>query len=214
MKSLVIGDIHGMYEELMRALELSGYSDSDRLIVLGDVINRGERSREVMEFLIEAKRRNPENVYLRGNHEKVLLSALAGKPHSLVSFLDSMYGRESVQSYDKQVVPWGYEDPEGFIKWVFPEEHLQLIREMPEMFDEGKYRFIHDAQDIKNNGKIIIHAHEHNHRPVFGYLRICLGLDDRVAVLDLGKMLIHDSDGVEYEVDMKKVLRELYAEYW
>jgi predicted phosphodiesterase len=46
MKTLVVSDIHGMYKELMS----TSYSDSDRLIYLGDYIDRGGQSKEVMDF--------------------------------------------------------------------------------------------------------------------------------------------------------------------
>jgi serine/threonine protein phosphatase 1 len=92
MRNLLIGDIHGMYDELSRVLKIAQYSYSDRLICLGDYINRGKRSREVMEFLVATKKKNPANVYLQGNHEKVLLSALSGEYYSLASWLDLMHG--------------------------------------------------------------------------------------------------------------------------
>jgi Calcineurin-like phosphoesterase len=217
MRSLIVGDIHGMHDELMRVLEMSGYSDSDRLICLGDYIDRGERSREVMEFLIQAKRRNPENVYLLGNHERVVLNALAGKPHALDCWLDDMYGRETVESYGKQVPRWSHGDPAGFVGWVFPEEHLKLVMEMPESCSMGKYLCVHDVYDAEgmgNENRVVIHAHEHGDRPVMDFMRICLGLDDRVAVLDLNEMAVWDSDGVRYEVDMRAVQGPLHGEYW
>lgn len=70
MRTLVIGDIHGAYKALLQALRRASFdARKDRLIVLGDVVDGWSQSREVMDFLIEAFDSNPENVYLRGNHD-------------------------------------------------------------------------------------------------------------------------------------------------
>jgi hypothetical protein len=88
---------------------------------------------------------------------------------------------------------------------------------MPERFALGKYLFVHDAYDaggVKDGNGVVIHAHDHNDRPVVEFMRICLGLDDRVAVLDMKEMVMLDSDGVRYAVDKSRLLGPLYAEYW
>lgn len=51
MKTLVISDIHGYYRELNDALHNADYREGDRLIFLGDYIDRGPRSRELPAFL-------------------------------------------------------------------------------------------------------------------------------------------------------------------
>ncbi|HBA53973.1 MAG TPA: serine/threonine protein phosphatase, partial [Syntrophorhabdus aromaticivorans] len=47
MKTLVISDIHGYYRELNDALRNADYREGDRLIFLGDYIDRGPPSREL-----------------------------------------------------------------------------------------------------------------------------------------------------------------------
>ena len=65
MKHLVIGDIHGCHSELMELIEAAGISAGDRIIALGDLIDRGPASRDVVEFFMSA----PNASSVLGNHE-------------------------------------------------------------------------------------------------------------------------------------------------
>lgn len=69
-----IGDIHGGYRSFDALLSLIEFSGDDRLVILGDFIDRGPRSREVIDRILEML---PEgNVYpLRGNHELMMIAA-------------------------------------------------------------------------------------------------------------------------------------------
>ena len=52
MRKIVIGDVQGCLDELKALLDLLDFkSSSDQLIFLGDLINRGPKSLEVLEFL-------------------------------------------------------------------------------------------------------------------------------------------------------------------
>lgn len=67
----VCGDIHGMYDELMAALDAVGFDKaSDRLIALGDMVDRGPKSMEVLRLLDE-----PWFDSIMGNHEEMMLIA-------------------------------------------------------------------------------------------------------------------------------------------
>jgi serine/threonine protein phosphatase 1 len=65
-----IGDIHGCLEKLERLLTLIRYDPAaDRVIFLGDYIDRGPQSKGVIDFLLRLQRENPANIFLMGNHE-------------------------------------------------------------------------------------------------------------------------------------------------
>lgn len=69
----VIGDVHGCADALQRLVRL--LPDDDRLVLCGDVINRGPQILRTMEFawsLVQSGRA----VWLRGNHEADLVAAL------------------------------------------------------------------------------------------------------------------------------------------
>ncbi|MEZ4600756.1 MAG: metallophosphoesterase family protein [Syntrophotaleaceae bacterium] len=70
MKLIAIGDIHGHLAKLERLLEIVGPETNDRLVFLGDFIDRGPDSKGVIDYLLSIADRFPATVFLRGNHER------------------------------------------------------------------------------------------------------------------------------------------------
>ena len=67
---VVVGDIHGNIDDLIRIMQIKGYPPTTKYLFLGDYVDRGRNSIEVITFLYTLKLRFPECVYLlRGNHE-------------------------------------------------------------------------------------------------------------------------------------------------
>lgn len=77
MKYFVVSDIHGYYEPLVKALAEAGYNQDDpnqTLIVLGDLLDRGNQPREVLAFIQSI---DPNRLILvRGNHEDLFKDLL------------------------------------------------------------------------------------------------------------------------------------------
>ncbi len=72
-----IGDIHGCYESLCELIEHKiEIKKSDRLVFLGDYIDRGNQSRKVIDYIIELQKKDFDIITLIGNHESMLLNAL------------------------------------------------------------------------------------------------------------------------------------------
>ena len=85
MLTYAIGDIHGSYRKLCALL---GHCSKHRgaaeyrIIFLGDYIDRGPNSREVVDLLIDTQSQAPDQlICLRGNHEDMLLSAVNDGDH-------------------------------------------------------------------------------------------------------------------------------------
>ncbi|MFN7624359.1 MAG: metallophosphoesterase family protein, partial [Acidobacteriota bacterium] len=74
-RTLVVGDIHGKLALFNQLLEEMQYRpERDRLVLIGDLVDRGENSRGVVERAIELQSAAPELVtVLRGNHEEMML---------------------------------------------------------------------------------------------------------------------------------------------
>lgn len=66
VKTLIIGDVHGCYNELQDLLARSGISDNDAIIALGDIVDRGPDTLRVLDFF----RNRPNARSLMGNHER------------------------------------------------------------------------------------------------------------------------------------------------
>lgn len=72
MKYFVIGDIHGRYDKLLDILKF--WEKEETLVFLGDYIDRGKESYEVLDVLSKLQKYYPtETVFLRGNHEEMFL---------------------------------------------------------------------------------------------------------------------------------------------
>lgn len=76
---VVVGDIHGRYFDLLRIFKKYGFPDKTNYLFLGDYVDRGEDSLDVITLLLALKLRFPENIFLlRGNHECESINSLYG----------------------------------------------------------------------------------------------------------------------------------------
>lgn len=74
MSTYVISDIHGHYNEFLKMLDLISFSDKDKLYILGDIIDRGPCSIEMIKYVM-----GKENlIMLMGNHEHMMLDYING----------------------------------------------------------------------------------------------------------------------------------------
>ena len=71
---LAIGDIHGCVNALVALINLVEFRHDDTIITLGDYVDRGPNSREVLDLIIELHK-NHNLIPLRGNHEIMMLDA-------------------------------------------------------------------------------------------------------------------------------------------
>ena len=85
MRTFVVGDIHGHFKALVDALNRADFTPNDRLVVAGDMFDRGHESKEVWAFLQEI----PNKVLLWGNHERMLLNTIR---EGYCSYVDRLNG--------------------------------------------------------------------------------------------------------------------------
>lgn len=95
----VMSDIHGSYVQMEKALDKWNRED-EHLIVMGDLIDRGPDSLQVVRKLMELKEKLPDNVtILKGNHEEMLISWLINTPRELMEHYYSEVHNETLRSF-------------------------------------------------------------------------------------------------------------------
>jgi len=78
-RTIVVGDIHGCFAELVELLERVELGVTDRVVAVGDLIVKGERNREVLELFIN----DPRFASVLGNHDLALLRHWRGEAVTL-----------------------------------------------------------------------------------------------------------------------------------
>jgi serine/threonine protein phosphatase 1 len=149
-----IGDIHGCYAPLKQLLarvvgDCAARARGRRpiLIFLGDYVDRGPQSAEVLDALACLKRRSETEIHLlKGNHEQALLRFL-DEPASAAAWL-RYGGEETLVSYG--VLPPSLDEgPPGFVRARdellerMPAAHLKLLQSLELMVEIGDYAFVH-----------------------------------------------------------------------
>jgi hypothetical protein len=74
-RTIVIGDLHGCYDELLALLERVHITSEDRVVCVGDLIVKGEKNREVLELFMNDARFTS----VLGNHDRALLENWRGE---------------------------------------------------------------------------------------------------------------------------------------
>lgn len=94
---IVVGDIHGQYFDLKNIFNLFGSPDEKKYIFLGDLVDRGVHSVEVICLLLVYKTMYPDNIYLvRGNHESKKISSVYG-------FFDEVHAKYGTSSVYRSI---------------------------------------------------------------------------------------------------------------
>ncbi len=148
-----IGDVHGRLDLFGRLVDAirddiraSAPDAMPTLIFLGDYVDRGPHSRQVVEALIRLTAvRGCEVVALRGNHEEMLLAFLHNP--ELGGAWTEFGGNETLLSYGLRPPVWEREADWEALRDSFvaalPPSHFKFLNELPLSVDVGDYMFVH-----------------------------------------------------------------------
>lgn len=112
MRTIIIGDIHGCYHHFISLLKKINYKKKkDRLILMGDLMDRGPWSHEMLMLAVRWRRESPDRFFMiRGNHEQMIVEQdkslerqliwrCVGKGTTIRSF---RHHRDRMENY----IPW------------------------------------------------------------------------------------------------------------
>jgi len=139
---LCIGDVHGCAAELSVLLGAVDPSSVDRLVFLGDYVDRGPASKECLDLLADVRETYPNTVCLRGNHEDMFLAYLGLDGHHAEVFLANG-GAATLRSYGLDVSSRHGPGAERARAQVAP-AHLAFLSEQLVMHHSADgYTFVH-----------------------------------------------------------------------
>ena len=99
MRKFVLGDVHGGLKAIHQVLERANVTNNDTLIFLGDFVDGWSESPAVLNFLIALQKKQP-CIFIRGNHDELLLDWLLGNNENIDEKLWFQHGGEAtVKSY-------------------------------------------------------------------------------------------------------------------
>lgn len=124
-RRIFIGDIHGHYDGLMGLLDVVSPAEADQVYFLGDLIDRGPSSAQVLQFVRQSGYQS-----LLGNHEQLLLEAFPDGQASAPALQAWLYsgGQSTLTSYDQ---------PSALL------DQLEWIRTLPPYLDLGNIWLVH-----------------------------------------------------------------------
>lgn len=151
-KIVAIGDLHGHYDqfaELLAKLRMRDDIDFDRdtFVFVGDYVDGGSQTKQVLDKLIELKKKYPHWQILLGNHETLLLDGLSEKKPLYHDYYlwHNQGGRETLDSF-KPSAEAGLSDYERSIMQsddLITKPYIDFMREMPLFYETDNYFFLH-----------------------------------------------------------------------
>lgn len=132
-KIYAIGDIHGRFDKLRALMDKIDIDyGTDILVFLGDYIDRGPQSFEVVDYLIDLKKLQPKTIFLKGNHEEMFEKYVSGEDRMTYLFNG---GQQTLDSYMSR--PRKPDVP------LIPPEHLEFFNSLRLYYETMNYIFVH-----------------------------------------------------------------------
>ena len=218
----VIGDIHGradlltqLHEKIQIDAEL--YQGKKTIVYLGDYVDRGEQSKQVIDILLSKPLENFESIHLKGNHEQAMMDFIEF-PGAAAAWL-SFGGREALNSYG---IPLAQIPSISEVSKIaqklddkLPDSHRDFMINALHSWQCGSYYFVHagirpgvdlDEQTIEDqlwiredflgstlsHGTIVVHGHSITMVPEFLPNRI--GIDTGAFSTGVLACLILEND--------------------
>lgn len=219
-----IGDIHGRVDLLLdlqakiRKDALAKEARRNVIVYIGDYVDRGLNSREVIDSLIKNPLPGFESFHLKGNHEDALLKFLSEieiGPGWLAYGGDATLYSYGVTVPRSPLTPEKLSTVQAEFERKLPDHHLDFLSDLHAYHEEGDYYFAHAGvrpgrsleEQTKEDllwirdaflfsaddfGKVVVHGHTISPEPEFQPNRI--GIDTGAFASGVLTCLVLDGD--------------------
>ena len=147
-----IGDIHGradLLAFLLRRVQTDAENAPERriFVFLGDVIDRGLQSSDVIDLLTRPLPSGFESVFLKGNHEDMMMRFLKGDTAAGLDWVRNG-GAETLESYGVAAPEWSadaatYDATATALAVALPADHRAYFQNLRMTYRQGDYLFVH-----------------------------------------------------------------------
>ncbi|MDK2600500.1 metallophosphoesterase family protein [Bacillus stercoris] len=142
--TLAISDIHGELKKFEKILSHWNPNEMN-LVIIGDLIDRGENSLEVIQKVISLKEEFPDQVIVTmGNHEDMLLQFLNNPDYETGDWYFNNGGSRTCASFCPTDEFIFFKSFEERAKSMFKrEKEIQFLKELPFYYEFGEVIFVH-----------------------------------------------------------------------
>jgi len=154
MKTFVVGDIHGRCAQLLNLLDMLPRDKSaDKLVFLGDLIDRGPDVPGFVEHVLNLCREDPEKIIcLRGNHEQMLLDFIDGV--SMIWVETATGSAQTLMQYTETPLRLrtesDFDTARDLIAEKIPADQIEFFRQLPLYHEDDYALYVHAGLE---NGK-------------------------------------------------------------
>lgn len=201
-----IGDVHGRFDLLIALLRRIKADDKQRgaadthVVMLGDLIDRGPYSAEVVEYLRAHRDDFATFHFIMGNHEEAMLDSIALSALPEETGWLGYGGHETMLSYGADPSLFNAEGQElaAAMRRLVPRTHIEFLESFDDKIQIGDYLFVHAGirpgiavehqavsdlrwirepflRDDSDHGVVVIHGHSIVDEPEIRHNRI--GID-------------------------------------
>lgn len=173
-----IGDIHGCVDELAAMMSAIAPVKGDTVVFVGDYIDRGPCSRDVLDLMHELRGGEAEYIFLKGNHEDMMLSFLGLPGRYGDSFLFNG-GAQTLSSYGVSDDKFAHVEN---VRENIPNDHVGFLKGLASSYLRPPYLFVHagilptrqlEEQSVEDmlwiRQDFIFHPHQLGATVVFGH---------------------------------------------
>ena len=155
MNIFAIGDIHGCLKQLTSLLDkifnhFNFNKKNDLLVYLGDYIDRGPNSKDVINHILKLQKEKVNSIFLMGNHEQIMIDFVFNKINNLRYWLN-LGTDQTFKSYKIEIAEFikdGFEDDKmdklrNVLLNKLSNEHIHFLKNLKLSHSMGKYLFVH-----------------------------------------------------------------------